>query len=105
MLTIVFGQLFLVFVENGKNLLSSYEQVVRVGVARIARIGHGVERTHGQREFIQDVEIRDGIGFPKTTEKFTGKTRQEKQNNSPASLKYSIPGILTGNREETTIGD
>lgn len=40
-----------------QNLLSSHEEVVGVGVVGVLGIGHGVERSHGQREFVENVKV------------------------------------------------
>lgn len=44
--------------SSRKNLLPAHEEVVRVRVVRVLRIGHGVERANGQGELVKDEVVR-----------------------------------------------
>jgi hypothetical protein len=40
--------------SSRQNLFTSHEEVVRVGEVRVCRVGHGVEGSDGQWEFVKD---------------------------------------------------
>lgn len=43
--------------SSRKNLLTTHEEVVRVGVAGVLGVGHGVEGTDGERELVQHEKV------------------------------------------------
>ncbi len=54
--------------STGQDLLPTHEHVVRVRPLRIVRVGHGVERPHGQGELVQDVEVCVVLGLDEAAE-------------------------------------
>jgi hypothetical protein len=47
----------------GEDLLAAHEEIVRVGQGRVDRVGHGVERSDGERELVED-EVVGVVFFP-----------------------------------------
>ena len=47
----------------GEDLLAAHKHVVRVGVLDVVGVGHRVEGTHGQREFVKDKEVGVVLGL------------------------------------------
>jgi hypothetical protein len=40
-----------------QDLFPSHEEIVRVGQGRVRGVGHGVERSDGERELVEDVVV------------------------------------------------
>lgn len=54
--------------RTGQDLFPSHEEIIRVGQGRVGSVGHGVERSDGERELVEDVVVGAVLFLDESTE-------------------------------------